>query len=215
MHFNSHTHLSHDPPHEIVNAPINSNLTSYYSIGIHPWNANLNDLEKVKQKLGEKNCLALGEAGLDKLKGPDLDLQKTCFIEQVHLSEELGLPIIVHCVKAWNELRAIKRVLKPKQTWIYHGFSKANLIEEVVQEGLMISIGAAILTNKKLQDKIAWLPLDLILLETDDSDLSIERIYEKVSELKDIPLLRLEKQIEENFKRVFTKWKIGYSEPNS
>ena len=127
----------------------------------------------------------------------------------MHLSEELGLPIIIHCVKAWNELRAIKRHLKPQQTWIYHGFSKANLIEEVVQEGLMISIGAAVLTNKKLQDKIAWLPLDRILVETDDSDLSIEWIYEQVSALKNIPLPRLEKQIEENFKRVFTKWKIG------
>lgn len=215
MHFNSHTHSAHDSPHEIVNAPIKASLTCYFSIGIHPWNANLNDLEKVKQKLGEKNCLALGEAGLDKLKGPDLEVQKTCFIEQVHLSEELGLPIIIHCVKAWNELRAIKCDLKPQQTWIYHGFSKANIIEEVVQERLMISIGAAVLTNKKLQDKIAWLPLDRILVETDDSDLSIERIYEQISELKKIPLSRLEKQIEENFKRVFTKWKIGCNEPNS
>ena len=78
-----------------------------------------------------------------------------------------------------------------------------------MQEGLMISIGAAVLTNKKLQDKIAWLPLDRILVETDDSDVSIEWIYEQVSALKNIPLPRLEKQIEENFKRVFTKWKIG------
>lgn len=209
MFFNSHTHLSHDPTHEIINSPIKDNFDAYFSIGIHPWNANLNDLEKVKQKLGEKNCLALGEAGLDKLKGPDLELQKTCFIEQVHLSEELGLPIIIHCVKAWNELRAIKRDLKPQQTWIYHGFSKANLIEEVVQEGLMISIGAAVLTNKKLQERIESLPFNRILLETDDSDVPIGRIYEQVSELKDIPLRRLEKQIEENFKRVFTKWKIG------
>lgn len=209
MFFNSHTHLSHDPTHEIINSPIKDNVDAYFSIGIHPWNANLNDLEKVKQKLGEKNCLALGEAGLDKLKGPDLELQKTCFIEQVHLSEELGLPIIIHCVKAWNELRAIKRDLKPQQTWIYHGFSKANLIEEVVQEGLMISIGAAVLTNKKLQERIESLPFNRILLETDDSDVPIGRIYEQVSELKDIPLRRLEKQIEENFKRVFTKWKIG------
>lgn len=209
MLFNAHTHINSKAHVAILNAEGRSDLPPYYSLGIHPWNAEKGIPYQLKEALKASSCLALGEAGLDKLKGPDLELQKTCFIEQVHLSEELGLPIIIHCVKAWNELRAIKRDLKPKQTWIYHGFSKANLIEEVVQEGLMISIGAAVLTNKKLQDKIAWLPLDRILVETDDSDLSIEWIYEQVSALKNIPLPRLEKQIEENFKRVFTKWKIG------
>ncbi len=209
MNFNTHTHIQRQGSVAIVNAEGMVEFPAYYSLGVHPWNAEKGIPNQWKEALKASSCLALGEAGLDKLKGPDLELQKTCFIEQVHLSEELGLPIIIHCVKAWNELRAIKRVLKPQQTWIYHGFSKANLIKEVVQEGLMISIGEAILTNKKLQDKIAWLPLDHILVETDDSDLSIERIYEQVSELKDIPLPRLEKQIEENFKRVFTKWKIG------
>ena len=209
MFFNTHTHIQEQGRIAIVNGEGMVDLPPYYSLGIQPWNAEKGNPNQLKEALKASSCLAIGEVGLDKLKGPDLELQKACFIEQVHLSEELGLPIIIHCVKAWNELRAIKRHLKPQQTWIYHGFSKANLIEEVVQEGLMISIGAAVLTNKKLQDKIAWLPLDRILVETDDSDLSIEWIYEQVSALKNIPLPRLEKQIEENFKRVFTKWKIG------
>lgn len=209
MLFNAHTHIKSKVHVAIFNAEGMAELPPYYSLGIHPWNAEKGLSDQLIDALNEPSCLAAGEAGLDKLKGPDLELQKTCFIEQVHLSEELQLPLIIHCVKAWNELRVIKRHLKPQQTWIYHGFSKANLIEEVVQEGLMISIGEAILTNKKLQDKIAWLPLDRILLETDDSDLSIERIYEQISALKKIPLPHLEKQIEVNFKRVFTKWKIG------
>ena len=209
MFFNTHTHIQEQGRIAIVNGEGMVDLPPYYSLGIHPWNAEKGNPNQLKEALKASSCLALGEVGLDKLKGPDLELQKACFIEQVHLSEELGLPIIIHCVKAWNELRAIKRHLKPQQTWIYHGFSKANLIEEVVQEGLMISIGAAVLTNKKLQDKIAWLPLDRILVETDDSEVSIDWIYEQVSALKNIPLPRLEKQIEENFKRVFTKWKIG------
>ncbi len=44
----------------------------YFSAGIHPWDADreisLTDFENL---INEKNCLAIGECGLDKLKGPD------------------------------------------------------------------------------------------------------------------------------------------------
>jgi len=209
MFFNTHTHLSSTPANEIYNATLDEPITSYFSIGIHPWNATLAEIDTVREKAKTLNCLAIGEVGLDKLKGPDLECQKRCFIEQIKLSEELQLPLIIHCVKAWNELQAIKREMKPKQYWIYHGFTKANLMSEVLKEDLLISIGEAILSNKKLQKEIVNLPVNQLLLETDDSSISIQHIYQKISALKNIPLPELENQIEDNFKRVFTKWKTG------
>jgi TatD DNase family protein len=51
--------------------------------------------------------------------------------------------------------------------------------------------------------------LNRLFLETDDAECSIEDIYAKVSELKNIPLSQLQSQLEENFKNVFTKWITG------
>lgn len=209
MLFNAHTHFQNGSSEAIVNAEGLSDIPQFFSIGIHPWNASQTQLNLVNEKAQLPNCLAIGEIGLDKLNGPDLTIQTASFKSQIELSEKLELPVIIHCVKAWNELLKIKRVINPKQIWIYHGFAKANLTKEVLKEGLMISIGAEILKSETLQKALLSIPNDRLLLETDDQSIEIEEIYTQISKLKNIPLARLKKQIEDNFKRVFTKWEIG------
>ena len=51
-----------------------------------------------------------------------MELQLAVFKEQVKLSEKLGLPLIIHCVKAMDELLAVKKEFRPQQAWIWHGF---------------------------------------------------------------------------------------------
>lgn len=211
MLINVHTHNSTGSSIKIVNFFSEEDKINLFSIGIHPWES---DIKAVKSFIlpsltSHKNCFAIGEIGLDKLKGPDLDIQKRLFTEQIILSEEIGLPVIIHCVKAWNELKSIKREIKPDQQWIFHGFSKTNLLREVLNEGIIISIGADVLTNQKLQQIICLIPDQFLFLETDTSEVPISDIYKKVSELKNISLETLEKIIEVNFKRVFKKWTIG------
>jgi len=209
MYYDIHTHVLKNEGTEILNASLDEKSISYFSIGIHPWQANEEQLNLVNEKAQDPKCLALGEIGLDKLKGPDLSIQVASFKKQIELSEELELPVIIHCVKAWNELVKIKREMHPTQLWIYHGFAKANITAEVLKEGLMISIGAEIFKSDSLQKALILIPDDRLLLETDDKTIKIEEIYAQVSKLKNIPLARLKKQIEDNFKRVFTKWEIG------
>lgn len=211
MFINIHTHFSTGRQLELVSRTFNDVLPDYFSFGIHPW-----EIERWQEKINEmsqvlsvENCLAVGEIGLDKLKGPNLVRQMAIFKRQVQLAEQHKLPVILHCVKAWNELRIVKRELKPKQPWIFHGFSKAALTKEVLNEGIYISIGQAILTSLSLQNALLNIPLNRLFLETDDASCTIEEIYQKVSELKNIPLSELEKQLEENFKLVFTKWITG------
>jgi len=48
-----------------------------------------------------------------------------------------------------------------------------------------------------------------LFLETDDSSIPVCRIYEKVSELKNIPLHDLEKEIETTVKSTFKRWTTG------
>ena len=75
--------------------------------------------------------LAVGEAGLDKLADAPMDLQVEVFRCQACLAEEVGKPLVIHLVKAVDELLKVKRDLRPSNPWIIHGFrGKAALVEE-------------------------------------------------------------------------------------
>lgn len=176
-----------------------------FSSGIHPANA---DRESRFLIPGHPNCLAIGECGLDRLIGIPLSVQQTVFEEQIALSEKWELPLVLHCVKAWNEVAQTKKRLKPQQTWIFHGFRKTALLENVLNEGLMISIGTAVLYDQKLQDIISSIPDDRLFLETDsDKQHSIEEVYAKIAALKKISTEQLEMLIFNNFKRTFRHFK--------
>ncbi len=211
---NIHTHFQRGSGIEVVNASSSILPNSLFSCGIHPWEADLGSIELIRTAASVNNCLAIGEIGLDKLRGPALEIQKACFIEQVLLAEALNLPVILHCVKAWNEIKTIKQTIKPTQPWIFHGFVKINLLEDILKEGLYVSIGATIFNNDSLQKILPKIPLHQLFLETDTSETSIETVYKFVSEIKNIPLYELEKQLEENFKRLFNRWETGLSEQN-
>lgn len=209
---NCHTHKSKKRDFEILAVAPEETPTSYHSVGIHPWKAHLLKTENLQDKLLNRitpKTLAIGEIGLDGMKGPKLELQIGVFIDQIEAAESAELPVLIHCVKAWSELSMIKRKLAPKQIWVYHGFAKANLLDEVLREKMVISIGADILTNLKLQKVISKIPNNHLLLETDDKAVSIEEIYQKVAELKGISLVLLGEIIEKNCKRIFPKWQIG------
>ncbi len=207
-----HSHNRNDNYLTIVNKS-DSNVTEIdcFSFGIHPWNSSKieDNFLNFENEISLIKCLAIGEIGLDKLKGPTIDVQKKVFLKQIEISEKYELPIILHCVKSWNEISEIKKLLNPIQSWIYHGFNKAGIINEVLKSDIYISIGSSIFTNIKLQKIVNLIPNDKLFLETDDSNLDIFEIYKKVSEIKKIPLTELEQNIEQNFKRVFRKWQSG------
>lgn len=217
MQFDVHTHSIDKSSFRILNSGLEIHDLRFFSSGIHPWKAknfNVAKLKRLEEISSHKNCLAIGEIGLDKLKGPALQIQIEVFKQQVLIAEEMNLPVIIHCVKAWNELREVKRQLQPTSPWIFHGFSKVSILKEVIDEGLIISLGQQILNNSKLQFAINDLPLNRLLLETDDSSIRISQVYEQVSKLKKINLSDLEKTIEENTFNIFPKWKIGLRERN-
>jgi TatD DNase family protein len=214
MFINIHTHQFHNQGIEIINKEDNPFTDGLFSYGIHPWNAE-KWLELEKDFFAEtnnENCLAIGEIGLDKLKGPSIQEQIDVFKAQIAISEQHQLPVIIHCVKAWNELKQLKQELKPQQPWIYHGIEKASIIDDVLQSGMFVSFGKGLVQNVKLQEALLKVPLNQLFLETDTADCSILTLYAFVSNLKNIPLHELENSIEQNFKRVFTKWKNGLNE---
>lgn len=79
-----------------------------YTIGIHPWHLNENNhhelLTSVMMNALHPSVAAIGEAGFDRIRGPSNDLQRRTFEEQVRIAEEYRFPVVIHCVKAWEDL---------------------------------------------------------------------------------------------------------------
>jgi TatD DNase family protein len=199
-----HTHFLTGNPYAILNA--NSSINSFHSRGIHPWFVNKNiPLEKLEFDLQHPKCIALGEIGLDKICGTDFKLQRKLFIQQIELSEKYQLPIIIHCVRASNELFQLKKEIKPTQTWIWHGFNKTNLLNQTIENGIIPSFGEASLHNESLRNELVNLESNQFLLETDTSTLSIETIYKTIAELRNQLKDSLQKEQITNFERIFTK----------
>ena len=131
----------------------------WYSVGIHPWYiasfaASLNDSKaRFEELLDHPQVLAVGEAGLDKLAEAPLTLQIEVFEYQARLAEEANKPLIIHLVKAVDELLKLKQKIQPVKPWIIHGFrGKAALAEEYLRHGFYLSFGEKYQDNDKAYD---------------------------------------------------------------
>jgi TatD DNase family protein len=139
----------------------------------------------------------------------DYTLQRKLFIQQIELSEKYNLPVIIHCVRASNELFVLKKEIKPTQYWIWHGFNKANLLKQTIENNIIPSFGEAILKNEFLRNELVNLKSYQFLLETDTSIFSIETIYKTLAEIRNQSIETLQQEQISNFERIFTKWQIG------
>lgn len=173
----------------------------WFSCGVHPWYSEdaKPQLKFLKEIAGDPRIVAVGEAGLDKLKGPELKIQQTVFERQVELSEQLQKPLIIHCVKAWDELLHIKKMYRPQQPWIIHGYKgKVDLAKQLLSHGFFFSVN-----DRFNEEAIREIPLDRLFCETDTSEISIEEIYNEVANTLNMPVEELASQIEANVKQVF------------
>lgn len=191
----------------IYNLGLNENLPlSYFSAGLHPKDISANfekDLEKVKEISQNKNCVAVGECGLDALVDVDDALQEKVFETQILWANEIQKPVIVHCVRRFSQLLKFQKIAKIPM--IIHGFNKKKSIaDELLKKGFYLSFGKSILYNEASQDVVKNIPLDKIFLETDaENNISVEEIYHQLAKIKKVELKEVQEQIEENIKQVF------------
>ena len=207
--FNIHTHASVHPGSEILSlAPEELSTTHrlvHASASIHPWfltegNADI-QWKTLRDSVNDKRIVAIGECGLDKLKGPSMELQTSVFKQEAALAENCSLPLIIHCVKAFNELIQIKKEISPRQPWIIHGFrGKAALALDCIRHGFYLSVGSNFQENA-----LKAIPLDRLFIETDESEENIGSIYQHIAETKGISLLELTEAINKNVREVFFK----------
>jgi TatD DNase family protein len=180
-----------------------------YSYGMHPWfidEKNWRDeIRNLEMKVLEKRCLAVGECGLDKLSKVNFDVQLEVFTEHIHIANSVKKPLIVHCVKAFNELINCLNLNDNKVPVIIHGFNNNESIARVLLDhGCLFSFGKALIKFESNAAKVIKnIGRKNFFLETDDSDISIKYIYHKASELLGIEEEVLKEQVQNNFESIF------------
>jgi TatD DNase family protein len=157
-----------------------------YTYGIHPWFLDETNhkqlLRSVEAEARNPDLIALGEAGFDRLRGPSLDLQRSVFEEQIAIAEELNKPVVIHCVKGWDELMEVKKRLRPRMPWLIHGFRGGiQMANQLLNKGLYLSIWFEFALRTESSSLFKALPKDKFFLETDGADVDIRDIYLKVS----------------------------------
>lgn len=173
----------------------------WVSAGIHPWYINEENysaqLDLLREVAVNDQVKLIGECGLDRLRGPNLNLQMLIFTEQINLSEELKKPVLVHCVRCFSELLHLNKISRPTVPLIVHGFNnKREIARQLIDGGFYLSFGAALLNNKSNAVKIfREIPAERIFLETDDKDVAIECIYEEAATLKNVSVNALKESI--------------------
>lgn len=209
---NLHTHLPtksnefleivNQYPHEF------SKKIPLYSIGIHPWHIDDNrleeDLKTIKEKLSYKECIALGECGLDKRIEKIYSTQIDVFEAQLDFLHEISKPVILHCVASFDEVISCKKNSGLTSPFIIHGFSKNyQVAKQLLNNNFHLSFGKYLLRNPDLGDVFKQIPNEKIFLETDTIAESLEEVYTFAAKCKNISVEEMKEIIWNNYQTVF------------
>ena len=181
----------------------------FYSIGLHPWHVSekslKRDIQKVRESAGDSKVIAIGEAGLDKAIDTPFKLQEEAFHVQVKIALEVNKPMIIHCVRAYNEVSSLKVRLKVTTPWILHWFNATHEMgKQLISKNFFLSFGHMLFNDRsKAYQAFPNIPIEKVFFETDDTGYSIDQVYEKAASLLGMHINTLQQQIQDNFTRCF------------
>lgn len=188
---NIHTHVTRDDATQIV------------TVGIHPWDAESVDTEQLQLPLA--SAQAIGEIGLDFACTVDRNAQKALFNKQLQIAEQSELPVVLHCVKAFEPTMKMLEA-HPLKAVIFHGFiGSSEQMQQAIARGYYLSFGERTFSSPRTVEALRHAPSTNIFLETDVSDTPISEIYRCAAETRGVDIERLKEQIEDNYKRIFDK----------
>lgn len=151
-----------------------------YTMGIHPWEAGEpkpETLAFLAATAVHPAVRAIGETGIDKMRGAPEEWQTAWFDIHIRLSEQLRKPLVLHAVKALDEILDARKRRKPEMPWIWHGFrGNTQTAATLVGRGFYLSIG-----ERFNGTAVKAIPDSRLLVETDESLLPIEQIADKVA----------------------------------
>lgn len=146
---------------------------------------------------------ALGEIGLDFACRSDRTLQTEVLRIQLRLARRTGLPVVLHCVRAFEPLMRELAACPPREV-IFHGFiGSPEQARTALSRGCYLSFGERTFASPKSLRALHEVPLDRLFLETDDAPVLIERIYDRAARELGLEVGVLRRATYENYKRIF------------
>ncbi|MCZ2100297.1 MAG: TatD family hydrolase [Chitinophagales bacterium] len=186
----------------------------YYTIGYHPWwteqpltESQLDVLETAYAN--DPYCLGIGEFGLDKLKGANLDMQAIIMEQQLKIASKHHAPIVLHCVRSFE--RAL--VLRKKYDnfpWVNHGFVRNKILaKQVLDAGIHLSLAPHLRMTPVFEAMLKYVPLDRIFIETDSEfHVNIQDRYRIFAEIRQMSVDEIKEIVFDNFTKFYSdKWK--------
>lgn len=180
MLYDIHTHHPAPYPQGVVSAVPEADFSpspgQFYSLGLHPWQSGESSAEAIVELIeryaSEPWLAAVGECGVDPLKGAPMYRQMLLFRRQVEIAEKARKPMVIHTVRSPDIIISIRREFGARQNWAIHGFrGKPTVAQMYLRAGIYLSFG-----ERYNPDALLSMPRGYILAETDESSLSIEEI---------------------------------------
>lgn len=195
---------------EVVNIPIDAlQKPLLYSVGVHPWQINKDNYDRLVElffiSASEKQCLAIGECGLDKTFENNFDEQKKVFVQQIKSANLLKKPLILYSFKSWNEILEILNTQRNKMPLIilYDSLPENADVLKNFKDYYIAFNKSIYLKDIKAVQWIKNISSKKILFYNTDEDINIRDIYLSASEILNIDIQTLQHQILENFYKAF------------
>ena len=192
-------------------------------LGLHPCDVKANykaELDSISKEIAQRKVYSIGEIGIDLYWDKStLSIQQEAFRTQIDWAKNLGLPIVIHCREAFDEIFEILNELKDdKLRGIFHCFSGTlKQAHQVIGLGFYLGIGGVLTYKNSGLDKVIQdVSLEHLVLETDSPYLTpvpfrgkpnessyLVYIAQKLADLKQVSLHEIAEVTTQNSRMVF------------
>ena len=191
--------------------------------GLHPTHVKENykeELNHIEHMLATHKFYAVGEIGIDLYwDKTTLDIQKVAFKQQIQLAKQYGLPIVIHCREAFDEVFEVLESEKGDDLFgVFHCFTGSlEQAHQAISYNMKLGIGGvSTFKNGKIDQFLNEIDLKHIVLETDAPYLAptpfrgkrnesayIIKVLEKLATIYQMPEETLAEITTENSKSIF------------
>lgn len=177
--------------------------------GFHPWHLDNYDERAMINLLHDLSdrpqIIGIGECGIDLTIGIDQEKQERIFLKQAGIAEIVKKPLIIHCVKAYNEMIRLRKQMNALVPWILHGYAaKPQITKQLIKHDFYFSFGTALLNDKqKASNSLKIISPAKLFFETDESEVSVSEIYFFAAKILKMDVEILKEQVSENYRKVF------------
>lgn len=195
----------------------------FLMMGLHPTSVKENykeELAHVEAQFAKRSFYAVGEIGIDLYWDTStLEIQKIAFKKQIQLAKKYGLPIVIHCRNAFDEIFEVLETEKNEKLFgIFHCFTGSyEQAKRVISFNMKLGIGGVVtFKNGKIDTFLNQIPLKHVVMETDSPYLApapfrgkrnessyLALVCKKLSELYKIPEDEIARITTENSKEIF------------